>query len=258
MGILNVTPDSFSDGGQFFDTQRAIEHGLSMVEAGVSLIDIGGESTRPGADKVSQSEEISRVTPVIEALVAQTSVPISIDTSNPEVMVAAVTAGASMINDVRALQRHGALEAAADLKVPVCLMHMQGEPDTMQVDPRYNDVVTEVADFLKARVDCAVDAGIPLQDIVIDPGFGFGKNLEHNLRLLDELAALLQIGVPVLAGLSRKSMIVKILGYDPQDRRPSSLALALIATQNGASILRVHDVRETVEALSVLKAIRNL
>jgi dihydropteroate synthase len=254
MGVINVTPDSFSDGGLFLDAGRAIEHGVRLVEQGADLIDVGGESTRPGAEAISIDEELARVIPVIEALHDRVPVPLSIDTSNPQVMTAAVEAGATLINDVRALMRPGALEAAAHCAVPVCLMHMQGEPGTMQVAPHYDDVVEEVAEFLTQRVEAAVAAGVSRNAIIIDPGFGFGKNLEHNLTLLRNLERLSDHGMPILAGLSRKSMIVRILGRDPVDRVPASVALALYAASRGASILRVHDVRETAEAIRVWAA----
>lgn len=249
MGILNVTPDSFSDGGVFFARNAAIAHAHAMVEQGAAIIDVGGESTRPGARAVSATEEMERVIPVIERLARDLPVPISIDTSKPEVMRAAVGAGAGFINDVRALITEGALEAVAELNVPVCLMHMQGEPGTMQQDPHYADVVSEVCDFLRARMQAATAAGIPRARLVIDPGFGFGKTAGHNLQLLRHLRELTHLGAPVLAGLSRKSMIGKLLGLPVEQRLQPSVALALIAVQNGARIVRVHDVGPTVEAL---------
>lgn len=250
MGIINVTPDSFSDGGLFFDAGRAVEHGLRLAAEGADILDIGGESTRPGAAAVSVEEELDRVIPVIEGLRSRIDIPISIDTSRPPVMHSAVAAGAGMINDIRALRAPGALEAAAACGVPVCLMHMQGEPGTMQVDPRYDDVVKEVAGFLEERVGVAVSAGMARTDIVVDPGFGFGKTLAHNLELLRNLDRIAPAGMPVLAGLSRKSMIVRILGHEPPDRVPASIALALYAVLKGAAVIRVHDVRQTVEALA--------
>ena len=249
MGILNVTPDSFSDGGVFLSHQNAIAHARQMAEEGVDIIDVGGESTRPGAQPVSAQEEMDRVIPVIEALRAQVSLPISIDTSKPEVMRAAVAAGAGFINDVRALRDEGALEAASSLRVPVCLMHMQGEPRSMQENPRYRDVVSEIGDFLRARLQAAQAAGIPMQRLVVDPGFGFGKTLEHNLELLRGLKKLQSLGAPILAGLSRKSLIGKALGLPVEGRLYASVALALMAVQNSARIVRVHDVGPTVEAL---------
>lgn len=255
MGIINVTPDSFSDGGRFFDRDLAIEHGLRLAGEGADMLDIGGESTRPGARAVTEDEEIDRVVPVIEALRRELDTPISVDTSNGVVMRAAVAAGATLINDVRALTRPGALEAAADCAVDVCLMHMKGEPGTMQDDPRYDDVVGEVGAYLQARVAAAEAAGIPRERLFIDPGFGFGKNLDHNLALLRNLSSLARDGLPVLAGLSRKSMIVRILGSDPGDRLAPSVALALFAAREGAAVLRVHDVAPTLHALRTWQAV---
>ena len=249
MGILNITPDSFSDGGVFLSPEKAIAQALRMVEQGVGIIDVGGESTRPGARPVSAQEEMDRVLPVVEALHARIPLPISIDTSKPDVMRAAVAAGAGFINDVQALRTDGALAAAAELSVPVCLMHMQGEPRTMQNDPRYTDVVSEVRDFLKQRLEACVNAGIPASRLVVDPGFGFGKTLEHNIELLRGLKKLQSLGAPVLAGLSRKSMIGKALGLPVEQRLHASVALAVMAVQQGARIVRVHDVGPTVEAL---------
>jgi len=254
-GIVNVTPDSFSDGGKFFDAQRAIEHGLKLVEEGADLLDIGGESTRPGAEPVSPPDEIARVVPVIEALARQTSIPIAIDTSKPEVMRAAVAAGAGFINDVHALREDGALDAAVELKVPVCLMHMQGEPRTMQDEPHYFEVVEEVKRFLTDRIFSCELAGIDKKHIVIDPGFGFGKTLEHNLALLRGLDQIVSIGVPVLAGLSRKAMIGALTGREVGDRAAGSAVAALIAVQKGAAIVRVHDVAATRDALAVWQGI---
>ena len=249
MGILNVTPDSFSDGGVFLSPQKAVAQALRMAEEGADIIDIGGESTRPGAAPVSAREEIERVVPVISAVRDKTLLPISIDTSKPEVMRAAVAAGAGFINDVRALRAEGSLKAAAELNVPVCLMHMLGEPRTMQDDPRYADVVGEVRDFLKQRRDTCMNAGIPASRLVVDPGFGFGKTLEHNIELLRGLKKLQGLGAAVLAGLSRKAMIGKALGLPVERRLHASVALALMAVQNSARIVRVHDVGPTVEAL---------
>jgi dihydropteroate synthase len=254
MGILNVTPDSFSDGGAFLDRDNAIEHGIAMAAHGAAVIDVGGESTRPGARPVSAQEEIDRVVPVIERLAAAVSIPLSIDTSKPDVMRAAVAAGAGLINDVRALSMPGALEAAALLRRPVVLMHMQGSPSTMQAAPRYGDVVRDVRDFLATRIDAAVAAGIARERIVVDPGFGFGKTAEHNLQLLRRLRELLALG-PILAGVSRKSMIGTLLGLPVERRLQPSVALALIAVQNGARIVRVHDVAATVEALRMFEAV---
>ena len=256
MGIVNVTPDSFADGGAHFDADAAIAHGLRLVEEGADLLDVGGESTRPGADEVPVEEELRRVIPVIAALEAQTSVPISIDTSKPEVMRAAVAAGAGMVNDVYALRREGALDAAAELRVPVVLMHMLGEPRTMQDDPRYDDVVGEVHRFLAERIFAAEMAGIDRKRIVVDPGFGFGKTTAHNLQLLAQLRRFTELGVPVLAGLSRKRSIGELIGRsDPRQRSAGSLAAHLVAAQNGATIVRTHDVAITVDALKVWNAV---
>jgi dihydropteroate synthase len=254
-GIINVTPDSFADGGQFIEPQRAIEHGLKLVEEGADLLDIGGESTRPGADAVDAATEMARILPVIEALVAQTKVPISIDTGKPEVMRAAVGAGAGLINDVRALRGEGALDTAAALGVPVVLMHMRGEPRTMQDDPQYDDVVGEVHRFLTDRLFACQMAGIDKKKILVDPGFGFGKTLEHNLALLRDLARFAEIAA-VVAGLSRKSTIGTLTGRaDPAERAAGSAAAALIAVQNGAAIVRVHDVAITRDMLAVWQAV---
>lgn len=254
MGILNVTPDSFSDGGFFFDRTRALVHAHEMVRQGADIIDVGGESTRPGAQPVSTQEEIDRVVPLIERLARELPVPISVDTSKPEVMRAAVTAGAGMINDVRALRAPHALETAAALGRPVVLMHMQGTPATMQATPYYDDVVREVREFLVDRMAAAQNAGVPRDRIIIDPGFGFGKTAEHNLELLRRLRELAGVA-PVLAGLSRKSMIGQLLGLPIDRRLYPSVALALIAARNGARIVRVHDVGATVEALRTLAAV---
>ena len=256
MGILNVTPDSFSDGGRFFDASFALDHALAMVAAGADLIDVGGESTRPGAAAVDLDDELSRVIPVIGALAAELTVPVSVDTSKPEVMRAGVAAGAGLINDVRALRAPGALRAAADLGVPVCLMHMQGEPRSMQAAPVYDDVVADVRGFLARRMDDCVRSGIRRDRLIVDPGFGFGKTLAHNLRLLARLRDLETLGAPILVGISRKSMLGTITGRDTPLRLSASLAAALIAVQRGAQIVRVHDVAETVDALEVLEAVR--
>lgn len=254
MGVLNVTPDSFSDGGDFFSPRAAVARAHEMVEEGAAIIDVGGESTRPGAEPVSASEEMHRVLPVIEALAAALPVPISIDTSKPEVMRAAIQAGAGLINDVLALRAPGALEAAAELGVPVCLMHMQGTPRTMQLNPEYADVVGEVRDFLLERASACEAAGISRRQILLDPGFGFGKTLEHNCRLLRELRTL-DVGYPLLVGLSRKSMIGRILGREADERLYGSLAAAVLAVANGAVLVRAHDVRPTVEAITVAHAV---
>ena len=259
MGIVNVTPDSFSDGGAHFDADAAIAHGLKLADEGADLLDIGGESTRPGAGEVAIEDELRRVIPVIEALAAQLAIPISIDTSKPEVMRAAVEAGAGMINDVFALRRDGALDAAAALGVPVVLMHMQGEPRTMQVQPEYDDVVGEVHRFLAERIFAAEMAGVARRNIVVDPGFGFGKTTAHNLQLLAQLRRFTELGVPVLAGMSRKKSIGELTGReDPRERVFGSVAAHLIAAQNGAMLLRVHDVAATVDALKVWNAVAAL
>ena len=256
MGIVNVTPDSFSDGGAHDTADAAVAHALRLVEEGADLLDIGGESTRPGAAEVEVEEELRRVVPVIERLAAQVAVPISIDTSKPEVMRAAVEAGAGMINDVYGLRREGALDAAAALGVPVVLMHMQGEPRSMQAAPQYDDVVGEVHRFLAERIFAAEMAGIPKQRIVVDPGFGFGKDTAHNLQLLAQFERFAELGVPVLAGLSRKRSIGELTGRDvPADRVAGSVAAHLIAAQRGAAIVRVHDVAATVDALKVWNAV---
>jgi dihydropteroate synthase len=255
MGIVNVTPDSFADGGEHADTEAAVAHGLLLAGQGADLLDVGGESTRPGATAVSVEEELRRVLPVIERLARETTLPISIDTSKPEVMRAAVAAGAGLINDVHALRLDGALEAAAALGVPVCLMHMQGEPGSMQEAPHYDDVVAEVHGFFTQRLFACEMAGIDRKKLLVDPGFGFGKDLQHNLRLLRQLARLGELGVPVLAGLSRKGMIGALTGRAVGQRQYGSVAAALIAVQNGAAIVRVHDVAATLDAIQVWLAV---
>lgn len=256
LGIVNVTPDSFSDGGEHATLDTAIAQALRLAEEGADALDVGGESTRPGADDVSIDEELRRVIPVIERLVKETTLPISIDTSKPEVMRAAVAAGAGMINDVYALRRQGALDVAAALGVPVILMHMQGEPRSMQEAPQYDDVVAEVHRFLAERIFAAEMAGIAKKNIVVDPGFGFGKTAAHNLLLLAQLARLTELGVPLLAGLSRKKTIGDLTGRsDPRARVHGSVAAALIAAQRGAMLLRVHDVAATVDALKIWNAV---
>jgi len=256
MGIVNVTPDSFSDGGLHADTGAAVAHARALIEAGADLLDIGGESTRPGAEPVPLGEELDRVLPVIEALAGE-GVPLSIDTYKPEVMRLAVSAGASLINDVFGLRQPGALEAAAQTDAAVCLMHMQGTPQTMQADPQYLDVVAEVADFLSQRVAACEAAGISRDRIVVDPGFGFGKTTAHNIALLRGLGALAErTGLPLLAGLSRKSVLGRITNRDQaSDRVAGSVASALVAVQNGARILRVHDVAATLDMLRVWQAL---
>ncbi len=256
MGVINVTPDSFSDGGRFLDAGAAVEHGLRLAGEGAAILDIGGESTRPGAGEVSADEELRRVLSVIAQLRARTSAVISIDTSKPQVMRAAAAVGAGLINDVRALREPGALEAAAATDCAVCLMHMQGEPRTMQQAPSYRDVVGEVKAFLAERVQCARAAGLAEERLAIDPGFGFGKTLEHNLQLLRRLRELGEPGLPVLAGLSRKSIVGKLTGRPEGERVYGSVALAVIAAQNGASIIRAHDVAATVDALRTLVAVQ--
>ena len=256
MGIVNVTPDSFSDGGDHPTADAAVAHGLKLAGEGADVLDVGGESTRPGADDVPLEEELRRVIPVVERLAIGTSLPISIDTSKPEVMRAAVEAGAGMINDVFALRRAGALDVAASLGVPVVLMHMLGEPRSMQDAPAYDDVVAEVHRFLAERIFAAEMAGIPKKRIVVDPGFGFGKTLDHNLALLARLERFTELGVPVMAALSRKKGIGALTGReDPRDRVHGSVAAALIAAQRGARLVRVHDVAATVDALKVWNAV---
>lgn len=256
MGILNVTPDSFSDAGRFFGRDQAIEQALRMQQEGAAIIDIGGESTRPGAEDVPVQQELDRVIPLIEALTPELEVPISVDTSKPEVMRAAVEAGAGMINDVYALRREGALEAAAaTVNVPVCLMHMQGEPRSMQQAPSYTDVVGEVRDFLLQQAQRCERAGINRHRLLLDPGFGFGKTLAHNLSLLKHLPRLVVEGYPVLVGLSRKSMIGAVLDVPVEERLQGSVAAATLAAWMGARIIRVHDVKETVEAVTMVAAV---
>lgn len=257
MGIINVTPDSFSDGGHYFSTQRAIAHAKNLIEEGADILDIGGESTRPGSQQISIDEELRRVIPVLEAL-ADTRIPVSIDTSKPEVMKRAIAAGAFMINDVNALRSPGALEAVAPSShVQVCLMHMQGTPQIMQANPQYYDIVQEVKDFLQQRIQAATAAGISRDRLIIDPGFGFGKSLQHNFTLLNRLDQLLDLDVPLLVGLSRKSMLGAITGNSVDRRIHESTAAALLAVVKGAKIVRVHDVKASKEALAVYNAMRN-
>jgi dihydropteroate synthase len=258
MGVVNVTPDSFSDGGRFLDRARAVDHARQLVAEGAAILDIGGESTRPGAAEVSVEEELRRVVPVVEALVgAGVEAVISVDTSKPEVMRAAASAGAGLINDVRALALPGALEAAAETGCAVCLMHMRGDPRTMQQAPHYGDVVTEVKAFLMQRAQACRAAGLPPERLSIDPGFGFGKTLEHNAALLRGLSAFADTGLPLVVGLSRKSMLQKILGRPVGERLYGSLALAVMAAMNGAHIVRAHDVAATSDALKTVSAIRH-
>lgn len=256
MGVLNVTPDSFSDGGRFFDLSAALAQAERLAEEGAAIIDVGGESTRPGAAPVTVEEEMRRVVPVVERLAGSLVVPVSVDTRTPAVMREVLAAGASMINDVTALRAPGALEAVAASGAAVCLMHMQGEPRTMQNEPHYADVLGEVREFLRERVAACVAAGIARTRLVIDPGFGFGKSLTHNLQLLRDLPTLAAEGLPVLAGLSRKRMIGALTGRGEGDRLAGSVALAVMAALNGASIVRAHDVRETVDALRIVAAVR--
>ena len=258
MGILNVTPDSFSDGGRFAGRDSALRQAEAMSRDGAAIIDVGGESTRPGAADVSEQEELDRVLPVIEAVVDAVDVPVSIDTSKPAVMRAAVGAGAAMINDIRALREDGALEAAVELQRPVCLMHMQGQPRTMQRQPGYGDVVAEVAEFLAERVRACAAAGLAEDKIIVDPGFGFGKTPRHNIELLANLRQLRSVGRPILVGLSRKSTLGELTGRDVGDRLPASIAAAVFAVVEGARIVRVHDVRETVDAMRVTAAVLEL
>ena len=257
MGVLNVTPDSFSDGGKFLDIAAAVAHGRRMVEEGAAIIDVGGESTRPGADPVSAEEEIRRVVPVVAALRAQTAAVISVDTSKPDVMRAAAEAGAGLLNDVRAFSETGALQAAAATQCAVCVMHMQGDPRTMQLAPHYDNVVAEVGAFLHERVAACRAAGIEAERIAIDPGFGFGKTLEHNLALLRQLRKL-GSEWPIIVGLSRKSFVGRITGRPPGERVYGSVAFAMLAVLNGANIVRVHDVGPTMDALKTVIAVQGL
>lgn len=255
MGVLNATPDSFSDGGQWLVPEQALEQALRMVEQGAAIIDVGGESTRPGAAAVSVQEELRRVVPVIEALHVHCPVPVSVDTRKPEVMQAAVEAGSGMINDVNALQAPGAMELAVALGVPVCLMHMQGTPQTMQERPGYRDVVGEVGAFLENRAQACMDAGMTQDRILLDPGFGFGKTTLHNLLLLQQLDALVQRGYPVLVGFSRKSLIGDVLGLPVDKRLHPGVALAVLAVWQGAALIRTHDVQATREAVEMCHAV---
>lgn len=255
MGVLNVTPDSFSDGGRYANRDTALRQGERLAAEGADILDVGGESTRPGSSGVSVQEEIDRVAPVIEALAARLALPISVDTRKPEVMRAAVAAGAGLINDVQALRRPGALIAAAELGVPVCLMHMRGTPASMQEAPAYADPVVEVAAFLRERVRVCEGAGIPRQRLILDPGFGFGKTLAHNLALLAGLGRLAALGLPLLVGLSRKSMIGALTGREVGDRLAGSLAAAVLAVERGAILIRVHDVAATRDVVKVAWAL---
>ena len=258
MGILNVTPDSFSDGGKHTNVSQALDHALRMIEEGATFIDIGGESTRPGAPDVSLQEELDRTIPVIEDVAKNTACVISIDTSKADVMREAVKAGAGLINDVRALQEPGALQVAAEAQVPVCLMHMQGQPRTMQQSPEYDDVVNDVGQFLLARTKVCEEAGIAKDKILFDPGYGFGKSLEHNYTLVKHLPSLMKLGYPVLVGMSRKSMIGNLLNRKVDERLAGSISLATIVAQMGAQIIRVHDVKETADAVNIVKMLNSV
>jgi dihydropteroate synthase len=256
MGVLNVTPDSFSDGGQYISKSEAIRQANLMTSQGATIIDIGGESTRPGASPVSLDEELNRVLPVIEAIRSTSDILISIDTSKAEVMKQAVDAGASIVNDVYGLRQPGALEAVAALQVPICLMHMQLEPETMQLSPQYNNVIDDVKSFFEERINACEKVGISRSKIILDPGFGFGKKLEHNLELLANLSEFKSLGCPILVGLSRKSMFGDLLGKPVSERTSASVVAAIIAITNGASVVRVHDVEETSEALKIYNAVQ--
>ena len=258
MGVLNVTPDSFSDGGSFVGRGKALAHAGAMLESGAAIIDVGGESTRPGAAPVSVQEELDRVVPVVEALVQEFQCIVSVDTSTPEVMLAAASVGAGLINDVRALRIPGALDAVAGLELPVCLMHMQGQPETMQQNPKYQSIGRDVADFFAQRIDACVAAGVSRERLLLDPGFGFGKTLEHNVALLSGLSEFMLLGLPLLVGLSRKTMIGAILDKPVDQRLYGSVAAAVLAVERGANIVRVHDVPETVDALKVAAAVRGI
>ncbi len=254
MGVLNVTPDSFSDGGRYTSLDSALQQAERMVEAGATFIDVGGESTRPGAAQVSLQEEMDRVLPVVEKLAGSTPAVISVDSSSPELLDQAASLGMGLINDVRALQREGALAVAAKTQLPVCLMHMQGSPQTMQDNPNYQDAVSDIQDFFEQRIEACISSGIAREKLLLDPGFGFGKTLTHNLMLLKQLGSFDVLGLPLLVGLSRKSMLGQITGKEVDDRLAASVSAAVIAAMNGAKIIRVHDVEETVDALKVVQA----
>ncbi|MEE3387311.1 dihydropteroate synthase [Alcanivorax sp. DSM 26293] len=256
MGILNVTPDSFSDGGRFTERDAALRQAERMLADGAAIIDVGGESTRPGAAPVSEQQELDRVVPVVEALTSELDALVSVDTSTAAVIRGAAAAGAGMINDVRALRRSGALGAAAASGLPVCLMHMQGEPGNMQDDPRYQDVTAEVVDFLRQRIAACGQVGIPRERLLVDPGFGFAKTVAHNLTLMHEMAALQELALPILIGISRKSLFGKLLGRDVNERLPASLAAAVMCVERGAMIVRAHDVKETVDVVRFAHAVR--
>lgn len=255
MGIVNVTPDSFSDGGKYSSTDLAVAHALQLIAEGADILDIGGESTRPGADPVGLEEELRRVIPVIEALSKVSTVPLSIDTYKPEVMRAAIDAGADIVNDICALRGDGALEIVANSNAGICLMHMQGNPQTMQINPKYSDVVAEVKQFLGDRVEACLAHGIAKERIMLDPGFGFGKTTAHNVALIQHLDSFVGLGFPLLVGLSRKSVLGKIAGGDEQQRLHAGLAASVISVMKGAKIVRVHDVKATVDALKVVAAV---
>lgn len=256
MGILNVTPDSFSDGGKFIGQSDALTQVEQMINDGANIIDIGGESTRPGAKEVSEDEELSRVIPVLEAIKSRFDVVVSIDTSKAAVMSLSIEAGAGIINDVRALQNEHCLKTLSQFDVPICLMHMQGLPRTMQNNPQYNDVINDIVSFFKQRIECCEQVGIDKSRLLLDPGFGFGKTLEQNYVLLAHLRAFERLGLPLFVGMSRKSMIGQLLDCCVEQRVVGSVAAALIAAQNGAKIIRVHDVKETVDALTILNAVQ--
>jgi len=255
MGILNVTPDSFSDGGQFICFNNALKQVEQMISNGVDIIDIGGESTRPGAVDVSVQDEITRVIPLLKAIKSRFDINVSIDTSKAEVMGEAITFGADIINDVRALQNKGCLEVVAQSDIAVCLMHMQGMPRSMQENPEYNDIIDDILEFFRQRIDCCEQNGINKERLVLDPGFGFGKTLEHNYEVLAKFSQFNALGLPLLAGISRKSMIGNLLNRDVKERLAGSLAAAIVAVQQGANIIRVHDVQESVDALNIIKAV---
>lgn len=256
MGILNITPDSFADGGKYEPLDSALAHARQMANEGAAIIDVGGESTRPGAAEVSEQQELDRVIPIIERIAAELDLPISIDTSKPEVMREAVAAGAGLINDVYALRQPGALEMTAQLGVPVCMMHMQGEPRTMQESPEYQNVVEDVIAFLEKRIEAAVEAGIVRERILVDPGFGFGKTLQHNLLLLKQMEHFKQLDIPLLVGMSRKSMIGLVLDAPLDERLHGSVAVAALAAWQGAKVIRVHDVKATVDAIRMVTAVQ--
>lgn len=255
MAVINTTPDSFSDGGLYDTTEKAFQHAQQLIKDGADILDVGGESTRPGSRNVDLDEELERTIPLIKAVREVSAIPISIDTSKPEVMRQAVEAGASLINSIWALQQENSLEVAAELNVSVCLMHMQGTPQTMQENPSYTDVVAEVKDFLQQRIDAAIKAGIDQRNIIVDPGFGFGKTLRHNLLLLKSLGRFKSLGVPLLVGLSRKSMIGTILDKPVDQRLYGSISSAVIAAMQGADIIRVHDVSQSIEAIAMVNAL---